>query len=166
VGIDRALNLFHNSPMIHIRNKSGQIIYTLEVSSDLGFFQADLKGANLKDAVLDGANFSGADLSRACLEDCDLYWAVFFEANLQHANLQSALLAGCDFKGANLTHADLRNANLGLDNLGGATELHGANLTACKVEGAIFAGAQYDSETVFPDGFDPVDHGMVLVSSS
>jgi uncharacterized protein YjbI with pentapeptide repeats len=150
--------------MVDIRNKLGQVIFTYAGQETLWFDSADLKGVHLKDAELEGANFSSADLSEACLEGSDLYWAIFFEARLQHTNLAFAPLKGCDFKKADLRYANLRGADLGLDNLGGATQLQGANMLGCEIIEARFTGANYDKTTILPEGLNPREHGMVLVS--
>jgi len=60
-----------------------------------------------------------------------------------------------------LIGADLSGANLGLDNLGGPTRLHGADLSEAKLAGANLVGAEYDASTRFPDGFDPDLAGMI-----
>ncbi len=65
--------------MVDITNKFGQIIFTYPHSDTLSFDEADFRGVNLKDAILEGANFSGAKLTRACLEGCNLYWAIFLK---------------------------------------------------------------------------------------
>ncbi|MDI3149349.1 pentapeptide repeat-containing protein [Serratia nevei] len=63
---------------------------------------ADLRGANLRDADLCGANLCGANL-----RDADLCGA-----NLRGANLRDADLCDADLCGANLRDADLRDADL------------------------------------------------------
>jgi uncharacterized protein YjbI with pentapeptide repeats len=149
--------------MVEIRDTEGRLVFTYEGADTLDFDSADLRGVNLGGAVLEGAFFSDADLSGACLEKCDLYWAMFFRTNLSGTNLKFALLMGCDFKEANLTGADLSGANLGRDNVGGRTQLEDANLSGCKTEGTIFSGAKYNARTIFPEGFDPEEHMMVRV---
>ncbi|ENE5675404.1 pentapeptide repeat-containing protein [Salmonella enterica subsp. enterica serovar Chester] len=79
--------------------------------------RADLRGADLCDANLCGANLRGADL----------YGANLCGANLRGANLCGANLRGADLYGANLCGANLRGANLRGANLCGAN-LRGADL--------------------------------------
>jgi Pentapeptide repeats (8 copies) len=50
---------------------------------------------------------------------------------------------------------------LGRDNLGGSTQLQGADLTGAIWNGAILKGAEFDNNTKFPNGFFPFSHGMV-----
>jgi len=56
--------------------------------------------------------------------------------------------------------ANLRDANLGRDNLGGATQLQGASLAGAQLERAALTGAEYDDSTIFPEGFAPQASGM------
>ncbi len=63
-------------------------------------------------------------------------------ANLQGTNLSEANLGRAYLNGANLYRADLRGANL-----------YGADPT----------GATYTANTQWPEGFDPVAAGAVLV---
>jgi uncharacterized protein YjbI with pentapeptide repeats len=151
--------------MVEIKNVSGEVIFRCEGSSWGNFGSADLSRVNFKGAVLEGANFCNANLSDACLEDCNLYWGLFFGTNMQRANLRAALLMGADLKEANLSFADLSDTNLGRDNLGGSTQLEGANLSNCKIDGTIFDGAIYNEKTILPEGLNPEAHGMIFAPS-
>jgi Pentapeptide repeats (8 copies) len=77
--------------------------------------RCDLKGANLAEAELDGANLEGADLEGA---------------NLTKAELSRAYLVGANLSEANLTEANLNDAKLIL------STLPAANLTDAKMQGA------------------------------
>ena len=85
---------------------------------------------------------------RAYLVDADLR-----EAYLERADLRDANLGGANLRRANLREANLRRANL-----------RRANLRDAKLRGADLSGATYDSKTIFPHGFDPVENDMVLVN--
>ena len=61
--------------------------------------------------------------------------------------LHSPARSGADLKWANLKWANLRQA-----------DLRGA-----KLMGADLTGARYDTDTKWPEGFDPVAAGAVLV---
>jgi hypothetical protein len=39
-----------------------------------------------------------------------------------------------------------------------------ANSTGAKISGANFEGAEYDGDTLFPEGFDPKKHKMISKS--
>ena len=129
------------------------------------FSGSDLRGASFVGANLEGACFDAANLEGARLKNANLYWAGLFMANLTNADLENASLRGADLKETNLTGACLHNANLGRDNLGGATMLQGADLTGADLRGARLDGAEYDAATRLPDGFDPVEAGMVIKRS-
>jgi len=65
---------------------------------------ADLSGANLRDAYLENADLSGADLSDADLSgakltDADLSNAKLIGANLNDADLRKADLSGVEWSG-------------------------------------------------------------------
>jgi uncharacterized protein YjbI with pentapeptide repeats len=97
----------------------------------------DLSKANLRKAILSGANFSRADLSRARLGGADLTGAKFREASLHSADLKGAKLSGADLaeanlnlvkaEGADLSEAYMAKASLHFADLHGA-DLHGAEL--------------------------------------
>ncbi len=81
--------------------------------------EADLSGANLSDAdmrsaILYGANLNGANLKNAKLSD----------ANLYNADLIKSNLTGADLTGANLSLADLVETNFS-----------GATITGCRIYG-------------------------------
>jgi uncharacterized protein YjbI with pentapeptide repeats len=60
--------------------------------------------------------------------------------------------------------ATLDGANLGMDNVGGRTQLQGADLRGASLLNTCFNGALYDESTKFPDKFDPRAHVMVHAS--
>src|SRR2546427_587010 len=73
------------------------------------------------------------------------YWIARYRG--EKADLHSALLIHAPLAGAFLVDANLRQADLA------GADLTNANLT----------GARYDARTRWPDGFDPVKHGAILV---
>jgi len=93
--------------------------------------RADLRGADLRGAFLQGANLRGADLQGAVLRGANLQGADLQGAFLRGANLQGANLRGADLQGAFLQHANLQGANLR-----GAV-LRGANLQGAKIADGI-----------------------------
>jgi len=103
---------------------------------------ADLSGAYLFVAYLIGADLRGADLIGAYL----------IGADLRGADLSGAYLSGAYLGEANLSGADLSGADLSEANLSGA-DLSEANLS----------DAKYSRKTIWPDGFDPVEAGTVLI---
>ncbi|EIF3593475.1 pentapeptide repeat-containing protein [Salmonella enterica] len=104
---------------------------------DANLCGANLRGADLCDANLCGANLRGADLCDANLCGANLRGADLYGANLCDANLCGANLRGADLYGANLYGADLRGANLCGADLYGA-DLRGANLCGANLPDLTF----------------------------
>jgi uncharacterized protein YjbI with pentapeptide repeats len=95
------------------------------------FYEANLFGAILVRANLEGAHLGGADLLGA-----NLIGANLLEANLEGAHLGGAILLGAILKGANLEGANLEGADLDCAILQGAN-LEGANVHRTILEGKI-----------------------------
>lgn len=90
-----------------------------------------------------------------------------FVADLSGARLAGAVLPGSklakvNLKGADLSRADLTHAVLAGADLQGA-KLQGANLTAADLANVNLTGALYDSQTRWPQGFVPAQHGALDV---
>lgn len=99
----------------------------------------NLKGANLSGRDLRSVNLSGADLTGADLSGCDLRLADLSSAkltgaNLQDADLRNADLTNADLTGANLADADLRQVDLSTAQLAGAN-LSGVDLRDAQLPG-------------------------------
>ncbi|NEP90455.1 MAG: low-complexity protein [Okeania sp. SIO2C2] len=105
---------------------------------------ADLSGANLRDANLIRADLSGADLSGANLSGADLTRADLSGANLSGANLSRANFIRTDLSGANLINTYLIDANLIRTDLSGAN-LSGAKLIYANLIDAYLTGADLSS---------------------
>lgn len=108
---------------------------------------ADLAGANLVEATLTGVTLSGSNLLGANLSGADLVWAQLVGAEFIKSELSGAYLTGAD-----LTDADFSGANLS------AADIYGAVLDGVKLKGAM-----YSNKTRWPDGFDPIAAGAILV---
>jgi uncharacterized protein YjbI with pentapeptide repeats len=159
--------------------------------SDARLHFVSLSGACLAEANLGRANILQADLESADLTQANLSCSIIHgsnlhQATLRQANLRRACLVETNLKSADLTEADLTNALflppysmirppsdaeetaslVGVD-LTGATltgaNLRGANLMAANFTDTILTGAHYDAVTRWPNGFDPVRHGLILV---
>ena len=83
---------------------------------------------------------------------------------MKNARMMSGVFSGADFKSADLTGADLRNADFSDKSGGTGADFSGANLTNVRWEGANFAGAIYDVETIFPGSFNPLLEKMLPIS--
>ncbi len=104
------------------------------------FSNADLIGADLREANLSNADFSEAFLADANLWQANLRRAFLREANLGNANLSEATLSGAILGRAYLSEANLRNADLKEAYLGNAN-LSEANLSEANLSRANLSGA-------------------------
>ena len=123
---------------------------------------ADLQNQDFADAMLqrvwcmfarfDGSSFFGADL----------YWATAIGASFRNCDLRFTIFRGADLKDAIFDGAQLIGTIFSRDNLGGSTQLQGADLGGATITDCHFCGAEYDASTRFPKGFYPDAHGLVF----
>jgi len=142
--------------------------------------RAHLKEANLHDLELDYVILTEANLSYANLERTFITASNFEMAFLQGANLKNANFFRSNLRSADLRGADLVETSLQETNLEGAilsyarmrkADLRGANLTNAKLDSAdlrnaILTKTKFNSNTVWPDGFDPVAAGAIFVEET
>ena len=117
---------------------------------------ANLSGAKLNSAQLQGADFTASILEEANLSNSNATYAVFTGANFFSAEMQKIdLSAGADLMGANLLGAQLQGAKMTGVRLQGAdlsgaglqgammayAQLHGANLLGAELQGANLSSA-------------------------
>jgi hypothetical protein len=138
-------------PVIPILDLSGKILFEVDVLD---------QGTCPDGLCLEGVDLMGVDLRSADLRNADLYWASISECDLRGASLAGASFRGASLRGAKFQGADLSGADFSQDNLGGATTLDGCDFSNADVSRAVWYGAEFDADTVFPDGFDPFDHEM------
>lgn len=105
-------------------------------------------------ARFDGSSFRGADM----------YGAIAMGASFRNCDLTFTVLRGADLKDAIFDGARLLYTDFSRDNLGGATQLQGADLSGATICDCHFGGAEYDSSTRFPKGFYPDKLGLVLLN--
>jgi uncharacterized protein YjbI with pentapeptide repeats len=124
--------------------------------------QAKLSGAELNRADLEETQLNGADLRGSFLIKANLRHAVLLGADLgvktenlalYSENSELTALATANF-GARLDGADLRGARL-TDARLAAVNLYDADLRDTDVSGVSFIGANANSRTQWPQGFDP-----------
>ncbi|MFT5686262.1 MAG: hypothetical protein ACI8RZ_007218, partial [Myxococcota bacterium] len=134
--------------VIGIRSKWRETYLGEADLTDIDLTQADLNAAELNDANLSGANLTGAKMKNAVLDGVNFSEAVLIEARLSGSSFKKAVLAGVDLTGANLARADLTDANLMGANLTGAnmesivllrTDLSAARLRNANLTNANFA---------------------------
>jgi uncharacterized protein YjbI with pentapeptide repeats len=112
--------------------------------------RANLRGAHLYDSCLAGANLWTADLRDARLAGADLQ-----EAFLQFTKFKKASLLLADLTEANMREARLKRASLLLANLRGAdmegARLQGTDMKGTNLQGANLKDARFDEKTILPD---------------
>lgn len=116
------------------------IEYLHQKTEDLSGLNAPvccLKGIQLKEANLSGANLSGTDLSQANLVKANLSGANLTQVNLVEANLSGADLSEATLDNARLVGANLENSNLSNTSLLKAN-LSGANIVNADLNNAKF----------------------------
>ena len=81
---------------------------------------------------------------------------------LNGANLSCANASYCDFSFSDLSNAVLQDVIVD-----GASFreclLNGANMRCLEIGTALFNGARYDVNTLWPNGFDPIQAGCINV---
>lgn len=89
------------------------------------------------------------DLSSTYLRGISVPNAILTSVLLEHADLGGAILRGADMRNTDLRGADLREA-----------DLRGVNLDGAQLSNARMSGARADTETKWPTGYIPTDHGI------
>ena len=148
----------------------------MDVESD------SLVGADLRYRILHRAILESLDLSGVNASDADFRGAILSLGTLDEAILDRAVLVDCRAERASLRGASLVDAALLCGGFSGA-DFAGADLTGANITGAVFAGASligatvrcegieqadlvnavYSKDTVWPDTFDPVAAGALMV---
>ncbi len=103
----------------------------------------DLRGADLRDADLGEAVITRADLRGANLSGARVRGAVLVHADLRDANLDGADLGNTTIQSSDLRGASLVGANLSGAHLGGAVDLRGANLTGADLRGTNLSNVTF-----------------------
>lgn len=130
------------------------------------FVGADLSGIQMQNALVAMSNFErvrfcGGDLSHAYLGRCNLIQADFSATTMTYANLREAQMNKANFGGAILHEAHFADSTLWSADFSGASlqqaNFWGANLKAAKLRdadlsGATLTNAQFDIDTILPDG--------------
>jgi len=119
--------------LLESRDFSGRDLRSIDASERI------LDGLNARDSKLRDANFKKASLIAA-----DLSGANLSNAHLSQANLSNAKLIGADLEGADLSGADFSGADLT------GCSLIGSSFCEQDENGAVFNGAKFDSQTIFP----------------
>ena len=113
---------------LEIYDKNNKLLFI--ATDENGFMDLTeqcLQSANLQGMTLQGFYFTDSDLRWASLDDADLYWADLTYCNMEETSCRFADFRGADLTGAVLRNSDLTGAKFGLDNIGGRTNLSGAD---------------------------------------
>lgn len=146
--------------------------------------------ANFKGARLNGCNLGGASLSHAYFEGAHLESATFDGAAMSGADFKDTSFSATSFVGASLGHAkfhevflhadlrhsilfdvDLRKVEMAYVQLQGAKLVDNedplrSRITQMRIVDYYEGLVEYDSTTVFPEGFDPKGAGFELVEAT
>jgi uncharacterized protein YjbI with pentapeptide repeats/uncharacterized membrane protein (DUF485 family) len=112
------------------------------------FSHAQLQGANLRYAKLQGSDFIRTQLQGGNIHNAHLQAADFRRAQLQGAYLIKTRLQGSNLGWAQLQVADLSRAQLQWANLS-AAQLKAADLSGARLQGANLFRARFDQATIF-----------------
>lgn len=151
MGIDYETNPQHYRGVICTDLSEATLLNTKLHNANLGY-------ANLKSAILNEADLSSANLNNVKLGSANLSNANLSCVNLSKANLCKAKLISCNLHKANLSDAKLSNSDMK------NADLRGANLSNTKLSSVNLRKAYFDEETIFPQGFNPLDAGMINLS--
>ena len=104
-----------------------------------------LRGANLKDAVLD----------EIVLGESEIRGAYFNKASIKDANLKGAILVGCDFTQADLSNSLVKDVDLSYSDLTKA-KLKNMDLTSVNFEGVTLTGADLRGSKILRTQLDGI----------
>ena len=146
---------------MEIYDESGNLIASSVPPESRNFDSMVIRNARMVDLKLEGMSFSRSDLSDSDFSGSDLYGSILDETNMSQCKMLGVDLRFSFIEDVSFRGADLRNARFSRDELGGGLVLHAADFTGANLDGADFSGAIYDAATIFPEGFDPEQRGMI-----
>ncbi len=150
-----------------IRSTLGATILEFnEFERSFDFSDQIMDDALFEDLIIEGAIFVGASLKHALIRKCDLYWSCFTCTDLSSAVFDANDLRGASFRDATCVGTCFKDCDLGVGNMGVSGAIfNDAKLSDAKFHGCNLVSATFNSKTIFPIGFIPQDHGMVLRDS-
>jgi len=157
--------------MITVRFEAGDC---LELSIET-FVGAHLKGISFHRAIFEGLDFSKADFTGCDLRNSVFYFSVLNDARMINVSLVNAILVGSKMRGVDLSgsllmYSDFSKVDFSLASLRGATvvggdfrdvEFSGADVTVVGLDQCNLEGASYDDQTIWPENFNPEEHGLI-----
>jgi len=111
------------------------------------------RGLKIENSDFTGGSISGANLSRTEFVDASLYMVHCFSAHFDRANFQRVEFAGCNLEFASFKEAVFSDSRIGRDQMNCNSSLVGADFTGSRMTSLAFGGADFDSETRFPEDF-------------
>jgi uncharacterized protein YjbI with pentapeptide repeats len=149
---------------MEIFDKNGRLIVTSNPPDKRIFDNMVIRDALLAGRELEGISFDGSDLQGSDFSGADLYGAFLCDSKFDsclfvQADLRSAFMFRVSFR-----NADMRGARFSLNQMGGALFLRAVDFSNANLEEADFTGALYDSDTIFPNGFNPEERGLKLTT--
>jgi uncharacterized protein YjbI with pentapeptide repeats len=145
---------------MEICDKSGVVIAKSNPPDTRIFDNMVIRNASLASRELEGISFDGSDLQGSDFTGADLYGAILSDSNFDRCVFMDADVRYAHMFRVSFRHADMRCARFSLDEMGGSLLLSAVDFSEANLEGADFTGAVYDSETIFPAGFNPEERGL------
>ena len=144
-----------------LTNLDGEILLaeTIRDGHDLG--DRDLRRANFVGIAASALELSGSDLREADFSNSTLYWVDLFGADCSDASFRNSNLQGANLKSACFRRANFSGATISYDNLGKASSFAHADLTEAILDSVQMSGTLYDAKTIWPVGFNPLEHGLI-----
>jgi uncharacterized protein YjbI with pentapeptide repeats len=145
---------------MEIYDKTGKLIASSSPPDKRVFDNMVIRDACLSNHELEGISFDGSDLQGSDFNGSDLYGANLSDSKCDFCSFVNADLRNSFMFRTSFRNADMRSARFSLDEMGGGLILNSVDFSDANLEGADFTGAIYDSETIFPKGFNPQARGM------
>ncbi len=149
---------------MEIFDKTGKLIATSNPPDTRIFDNMVIHNAMLADHELERISLDGSDLQGSDFSGADLYGAILSDSSFDsclfvRADLRCSFMFRVSFR-----NADMRGARFSLNEMGGALVLRAVDFSKANLDGADFTGALYDSDTIFPKGFNPKERGLKLTT--
>ena len=124
---------------------------------NLSFNNASFVACNLRMSTMDDAEAIGVDFTSASLIGVNarrarLCKSIFHRTRLRLTHFEHADLSGADLSGAEIYETHFEDC-----------DLRGAIMLADNLDNAYFTGARFDKRSVWPEGFNPLEYGAILV---
>ena len=124
---------------------------------------ADLLGLNLQNASFYGSILSHANFTDCHLQNSILQYTVSESSIFTNVNLSGSNLSYSNFTAANFQNASLYGSDVSYSNFSGA-DFQGARLIGIlDWTATTWAGATYNDDTIFSQGMNPDEMGMLYV---